>query len=153
MVFLFQCGMPDACFNLIISIWELPYCVLNEMLTIQNIVIYCYSTVNHTLYSQMTPQYLIHEFDVWVAHVCIWWGKCQGDHTVSAYCIWVQPMWRISIMATSLHWLLLDITIDNPVVDNNGWVNTRTPSQYKDLLSRYGHSHVKDKMVMRPSYL
>ena len=29
----------------------------------------------------------------------------------------------------------------------------RSPSHYKDLFSRYGDSHVKDKMVMRLSYL
>ena len=27
------------------------------------------------------------------------------------------------------------------------------PFQYKDRLSRYGDSHVKDKNVIRPSYL
>ena len=30
---------------------------------------------------------------------------------------------------------------------------TRAPFQYKDCLSRYGDSHVKDKTVTRPSYL
>ena len=32
------------------------------------------------------------------------------------------------------------------------WEKSRAPSQYKDILSRYGDSHVKDKTVMRPSY-
>ena len=31
--------------------------------------------------------------------------------------------------------------------------DTWAPSQYKDRLSRYGDSHVKDKPVVRPSYL
>ena len=29
----------------------------------------------------------------------------------------------------------------------------RVPSQYKDLISRYGYFHYKDKTVVRPSYL
>ena len=35
----------------------------------------------------------------------------------------------------------------------NQATTTRAPSQYKDHLSRYGDSHVKDKMVARLSYL
>ena len=33
------------------------------------------------------------------------------------------------------------------------WEGIRAPSQFKDYLSRYGDSHVKDKTVIRPSYL
>ena len=38
-----------------------------------------------------------------------------------------------------------------PWWDGNG--RTAGPSQYKDGLSNYGDLHLKDKMVMRPSYL
>ena len=42
-----------------------------------------------------------------------------------------------------------DVTMQGPQVS----VATRTPSRYKDGLSMCGDFHVKDKTIVRPSYL
>ena len=53
----------------------------------------------------------------------------------------------------------LAFDIEQPLKSYSHYANlvvawdTRAPSQYKDRLSRYGDSHVKDKAVAKPSYL
>ena len=81
---------------------------------------------------------------------------CCTDYDV----LWVffseiSPSLTTPTMVTVLHFLRTRVKCieQGPVmVRQCPWNPTKTPSKYEDGLYVYGHSHCKDKTVIRPSY-
>ena len=78
-----------------------------------------------------------------VSWVVLWLFQWPPEISRIHMCVCVDQ--AITKMSHLCSWLLASVT--------NRDVSTRTLSQYKNRLSRYGDFHYKDKTAARPSYL
>ena len=86
---------------------------------------------------------LYHELPIW----------CSADWVESCVTRFPVPtvlLCSIACISGNSPWV--GHTPGTPVQCTNPWT-TRAPSRYKDVISRYGNFHYKDKTVARPSYL
>ena len=140
---------PDALF--VISLNKL----LNKLLS-------CRWTEMHLLSYDATAPIIADKFTVWFNYVFGIQLRNVQNSTLLALCAstradsgFAPSQWEMALLCNDVsHWLgakLKSVLID--AGEGELLTSSRDPSQYKDNLSRYGYSHYKDKMVIRPSYL